>query len=119
MPASVLTARPDLYLRYKASEEALVRLQTDCSLQHTKIRLCEKSRAQLLRRRENGLYINAANIAANIDRTEAVIAQYRADLEGIKVSRLAIEEEQAAVRREWRQWVASQAGTVDPGAGWD
>ena len=43
-----------------------------------------------------------------------IIARYRRELEGVKVRRLALEAEQAAVRQEWREWVEADGDKSTP-----
>lgn len=45
---------------------------------------------------------------------EAIIARYRGVLEGVRLRRLAFEEEQEGVRREWREWVAASRNMGNP-----
>ncbi|RPB28127.1 hypothetical protein L211DRAFT_846088 [Terfezia boudieri ATCC MYA-4762] len=93
-PDEVFEARPDLYYRHQATVARLIQLRTDCVAWQSKIRSCERS----LGTEVNGLPITA-------DGKEAIIARYRGELERVKLRRLAFEEKQKEILKEWEEWL--------------
>ena len=85
--------RPDLYRRYEETEDELRELQQLCLTWHRRF------------------------APDRPDLWQCERASFYRVMESIKASRLDIEEDQAAIHREWEEWVAWEATKEQGGKG--
>ncbi|RPB28128.1 hypothetical protein L211DRAFT_891977 [Terfezia boudieri ATCC MYA-4762] len=105
LPYGLQTARPDLYFRYTAVEVELLGLRAECAAWHQNIKYVESILEKLLRLGENGQSTVSNWYSSELEFLQSERAICSWGMRQVKLQRLRIEEEHAAIHWEWMEWV--------------